>query len=156
MLRLLIDENFDQRILRGLKLELPRLGYLVAQTELRGRRDPVLLPKSCSGFLFVPDVILLRLDVQGANSTALELGQDRNVIQVGLGKPLAPQKARGTREQALSNQTLIPIMAQPKGSESVAADNLKKLYGTNSKESNRFELARFLKPLDLSARITLT
>ena len=31
MLRLLIDENFDQRILRGLRLRLPQLDYLIVQ-----------------------------------------------------------------------------------------------------------------------------
>jgi hypothetical protein len=30
-MRLLIDENFDQRILRGLKLRLPQLDYLIVQ-----------------------------------------------------------------------------------------------------------------------------
>ncbi len=37
MLRLLIDENLDQRILRGVRLQLPSLDYLVVQdTELQG------------------------------------------------------------------------------------------------------------------------
>ena len=39
MLRLLIDENFDQRILRGLKLELPDIDYLVVQ-ETEAKRSP--------------------------------------------------------------------------------------------------------------------
>ena len=44
MLRLLIDENFDQRILRGLRLEVPDLDYIVVQeTKLKGLRDPLLL-----------------------------------------------------------------------------------------------------------------
>ena len=44
MLRLLIDENFDQRILRGLKLEIPDTDYAVAQEiELGGLPDPLLL-----------------------------------------------------------------------------------------------------------------
>ncbi len=44
MLRLLIDENFDQRILRGLRSELPHVDYIVAQeTQLKGLRDPMLL-----------------------------------------------------------------------------------------------------------------
>jgi predicted nuclease of predicted toxin-antitoxin system len=44
MLRLLIDENFDQRILRGLKLEIPSIDYIVVQeTNLKGLRDPLLL-----------------------------------------------------------------------------------------------------------------
>ncbi len=41
MLRLLIDENFDHRILRGVKLRLPQLDYLAVQeTELKGIKDP--------------------------------------------------------------------------------------------------------------------
>ncbi len=44
MLRLLIDENFDQRILRGLRLEVPGIDYIVVQeTKLKGLRDPLLL-----------------------------------------------------------------------------------------------------------------
>jgi hypothetical protein len=44
MLRLLIDENLDQRILRGLKLEIPGIDYLVVQeATLKGLRDPLLL-----------------------------------------------------------------------------------------------------------------
>lgn len=44
MLRLLLDENFDQRILRGLRLQIPRLDYLIVQeTELRGQNDPAVL-----------------------------------------------------------------------------------------------------------------
>ena len=44
MLRLLIDENFNHRILRGLRLRLPNLDYIVVQeTELRGLKDRPLL-----------------------------------------------------------------------------------------------------------------
>ena len=44
MLRLLIDENLDQRILRGLRLEVPAIDYIVVQeTKLKGLRDPLLL-----------------------------------------------------------------------------------------------------------------
>lgn len=44
MIRLLIDENFDHRILRGLISRLPELDFaLVGQVGLRGLGDPVLL-----------------------------------------------------------------------------------------------------------------
>ena len=44
MLSLLIDENFDQRILRGLRLRVPRLDYLIVQDiGLGGLDDPALL-----------------------------------------------------------------------------------------------------------------
>ena len=44
MLRLLIDENFDQRILRGLRLRLPQLDYVILQLAgLSGISDPNLL-----------------------------------------------------------------------------------------------------------------
>jgi hypothetical protein len=44
MLCLLIDENLDHRILRGLKLRLPALDFVVVQnTELKGEKDPSLL-----------------------------------------------------------------------------------------------------------------
>lgn len=44
MLHLLIDENLDQRILRGVRLQLPNLDYLIVQeTALQGAKDPRLL-----------------------------------------------------------------------------------------------------------------
>lgn len=44
MLPLLIDENFDQRILRGLRLRLPQLDFLIVQDiGLGGVDDPPLL-----------------------------------------------------------------------------------------------------------------
>ena len=44
MLRLLIDENVNHRILRGLKLRLPQLDYvLVTQIEMSGFPDLELL-----------------------------------------------------------------------------------------------------------------
>lgn len=44
MLALLIDENFDQRILRGLRLRLTNLDYLIVQDiGLGGLDDPALL-----------------------------------------------------------------------------------------------------------------
>ena len=47
MLRLLIDENLNHRILRGLKLRSPGLDFVIVQkTELRGVRDSVLLSRA--------------------------------------------------------------------------------------------------------------
>jgi len=44
MFKLLIDENLDQRILRGLQLRIPGLLYaLVQETALAGAKDAVLL-----------------------------------------------------------------------------------------------------------------
>jgi predicted nuclease of predicted toxin-antitoxin system len=44
MLRLLIDENFNQRILRGLRLRIPVLDYVIVQeTAMQGMQDPPLL-----------------------------------------------------------------------------------------------------------------
>ncbi len=44
MLKLLIDENLDQRILRGLQLRVPGLSYtLVQETVLAGAQDAALL-----------------------------------------------------------------------------------------------------------------
>jgi hypothetical protein len=45
VLPLLIDENLDQRILRGVRLRLPRLDYVVTQDEpaIAGLADPALL-----------------------------------------------------------------------------------------------------------------
>ncbi len=44
MVLLLIDENLDQRILRGIIFRIPIIDYCVAQKiELQGSKDPVLL-----------------------------------------------------------------------------------------------------------------
>ena len=44
MLRLLIDENFNHRILRGIKLQLPLFDYVTVQnTEVAGASDAALL-----------------------------------------------------------------------------------------------------------------
>lgn len=43
-MRLLLDENFNHHILRGLKLRAPNLDYVAAQAnELKGIADPALL-----------------------------------------------------------------------------------------------------------------
>jgi hypothetical protein len=50
MLRLLIDENFDHRILRGLKLRLPKLDYvLVNEIGMSGASDLELLRWAAQG-----------------------------------------------------------------------------------------------------------
>ena len=47
MLRLLIDENFNQRILRGLWLHIPSLdAVLVQDTAMQGLEDPPLLQEA--------------------------------------------------------------------------------------------------------------
>jgi len=44
MIRLLIDENFNNHILRGVKLRLPQLDFVLAKhVGLAGLPDPVLL-----------------------------------------------------------------------------------------------------------------
>jgi hypothetical protein len=43
MLRLLIDENFNNHILRDVKLRLPQLDFVLAKHGLAGLPDPVLL-----------------------------------------------------------------------------------------------------------------
>src|SRR5262245_1763799 len=43
-MRLLFDENFNHRILRGLRIRLPQLDAVIAQdTSLKGSDDPSLL-----------------------------------------------------------------------------------------------------------------
>jgi hypothetical protein len=43
-MRLLLDENFNHHILRGLRLRAPTLDYVIAQrTEFQGVEDPALL-----------------------------------------------------------------------------------------------------------------
>jgi predicted nuclease of predicted toxin-antitoxin system len=55
MIRLLFDENFNQRIVRGLKLELPKLESEIAQNcGLKGEPDPKVLEwASENGYVLV-------------------------------------------------------------------------------------------------------
>ena len=47
MLLLLIDENFNQRILRGLRLRIPALDYVIVQeTTMQGMKDSPLLQEA--------------------------------------------------------------------------------------------------------------
>lgn len=49
VLPLLIDENLDQRILRGVKLQIPDFDYWVVQeTTLKGCEDPSLLSRAAT------------------------------------------------------------------------------------------------------------
>lgn len=54
-MRLLFDENFNQRIVRSLKLELPNLEFEIAQNcGLKGKPDPQVLEwASENGFILV-------------------------------------------------------------------------------------------------------
>ena len=54
-MRLLFGENFNQRIVRGLKLELPNLEFEIAQNcGLKGKSDPQVLEwVSENGFVLV-------------------------------------------------------------------------------------------------------
>ncbi|HSE96636.1 MAG TPA: DUF5615 family PIN-like protein [Blastocatellia bacterium] len=49
MVRLLVDENFNHRILRGLKRRLPSLDYLLVQeTEVSRQDDPQILDRAAA------------------------------------------------------------------------------------------------------------
>jgi hypothetical protein len=54
-MRLLFDENFNQRIVRGLKLELPNLEFEIVQNcGLKGESDPKVLEwASENGYVLV-------------------------------------------------------------------------------------------------------
>lgn len=112
--------------------------------------------KNCSGILFIPDVRILRLDIEGAQPIELDLGQEQNAIQRAAGQASNPDKARSIREQSLQKQQITSLMAQPEGPEKVANDNLKKLLGSSTNE-HLFTYAgtqRAIKLLNVS-RITI-
>jgi hypothetical protein len=68
MLRLLIDENFNQRILRGLRLRVSSLDYVVVQeTVMQGLKDPPLLQEAA-----VLDRVLLTHDLKTVPRHAYE------------------------------------------------------------------------------------
>ncbi len=90
--------------------------------------------KNCSGILFIPDVRILRLDIEGAQPVELDLGQEQNAIQRATGQAPNPEKARSIREQSLQKQQITSLMAQPEGPEKVTNENLKKLLGSSMNE----------------------
>lgn len=85
MLRLLADENFDQRILRGLKLRYSGLDYVVVQeTEMSGAHDALLLDWAAK-----QNRVLLTHDFK----TMLKFAYER----VAAGKPMSGVIAIPTR-----------------------------------------------------------
>ena len=97
----------------------------------------VLMPiqvKNCAGILFIPDVKLLRIDLEGVQPVELDLGQEQNAIQRAAGQAPNPEKARSIREQALQKQQITSLMAQPEGTEKVTNENLKKLLASSTNE----------------------
>jgi hypothetical protein len=90
--------------------------------------------KNCSGVLFIPDVKVLRIDVEGAQPVDLDLGQEQNAIQRGTGQAPNPEKARAVREQALQKQQVTSFMAQAGGPDTVTNENIKKLLSSPTNE----------------------
>ena len=71
MLRLLIDENFNQRILRGLRLRIPVLDYAIVQeTAMQGMQDPPLLREAA-----VLHRVLVTHDLKTVGATASAQGR---------------------------------------------------------------------------------
>ena len=87
--------------------------------------------KNCPGILFIPDVKIIRLDIQEAKPEELDLGQDQNAVQKAAGQAPKAEKARSVRENALKIQQITSLMAQPSGPNSVTIDNIKKLLLAN-------------------------
>ena len=90
--------------------------------------------KNCSGILFIPDVKMVRLDVEGAQPVELDLGQEQNAIQRAAGQAPNPDKARSVREQSLQKQQITSLMAQSSGPEAVTNENIKRLLSSPSSE----------------------
>jgi hypothetical protein len=79
MLRLLIDENVDHRILRGLRSRLPELDAVtVKQIGLAGFKDPLLLRRAAQN-----DRTILSHDTQTMRPDAVQLLQ-RGEMMAGL------------------------------------------------------------------------
>ena len=77
MLRILIDENLDQRILRGLRRQLPLLDYVIVQEiELAGASDESLLAWAAEN-----QRIIITHDVNTVTKHAY--------ARVGVGEPMA-------------------------------------------------------------------
>jgi predicted nuclease of predicted toxin-antitoxin system len=67
MLRLLIDENLNHRILRGLKLRFSDLNYMLVPANLRGEEDSALIKWAAE-----QDRILVTHDLNTVPKFALE------------------------------------------------------------------------------------
>ena len=91
--------------------------------------------KNCSGFLFVPDAKIVRLDLADANAEVLDLGKDQNEVERRLGKPLTVEKARAVRDNALSNQKVSSLASQPKGTDATTIGNLKKMLAASANQN---------------------
>lgn len=78
-MRLLFDENFNQRILRGLKLELPNLDFEIAQNVgLKGKTDPEVLEWASKN-----DCILVTHDLKTVPKYAYQrVSEDKKLVGV--------------------------------------------------------------------------
>ena len=77
---------------------------------------------------------IVRLDVEGAQSAELDLGQEQNAIQRAAGQAPNPDKARSVREQSLQKQQITSLMAQPGGPDTVTNENIKRLLSSPANE----------------------
>jgi len=105
MLRLLIDENVDYRLVRGLKFRLPQLDLvLVRQVGLGGFADPVLLDWAAEN-----DRTIVTHDVQTMIYYANQLLQN---VQPMAGLIVVPQRM-GIGRAIRDLELLIPSHSQP-------------------------------------------
>jgi Domain of unknown function (DUF5615) len=97
MLRLLIDENFNQRILRGLRLRLPSLDCMVVQeTDMQGLQDAPLLQEAA-----VLQRVLVTHDLKTVRDMRIHASPQVSQCPASLRSPMICPSAR-----RLSNCTL--------------------------------------------------
>jgi hypothetical protein len=123
--------------------------------DIRAMFMPLEAAKNCPGILFVPDVKIVRLDIQGAKPEELDLGQDQNAIQKAAGQSPKPEKARSVREDALKKQQITSLMAQPAGPNAVTIETIKKLLVANQQLFSTEETQKALAGLLSANNVTI-
>jgi len=104
-----------------------------AGTPLPEDIKPMLMPlkaERCPKYLFLPEVKLVRLDLQGAQPEELKLPRAQNKIQIAAGKPADPERERLERERAVEEQMISATMARPRGNEAVAQQGIQRFLGS--------------------------
>ena len=93
--------------------------------------------KNCSGTLFIPDVKIIRVDLEGegARPVDLDMGQEQNAIQRAAGQAVNPDKARSVREEAVEKQQITSFMSQPGGPDAATNENIKRLLASPNNQN---------------------
>ena len=121
--------------------------------------------KKCSSMVFLPEVKIVRLDLQRDKPVEVKLSQEETWITWGqkfLNKKPAIDELRSERERFLRSKQIDAVMAETSGPESVTTESVRKFLSTSSNhrlftiEGTRRALGNTLNGSNITAAKDLT